>query len=89
LPATLNVVSSTVDGQARLVVASTGPIIEPCEATGLLEPFRRLHERTASDGVGLGLAIVAAIAAVHSGTVGASAGPGGGLEVVLAVPSTR
>jgi signal transduction histidine kinase len=82
----VTVLTSTVDGHAQLVVANTGPVIEPATVAGLFEPFRRLQDRTGSDGVGLGLAIVASIATVHAGTVSANALPGGGLEVSVTVP---
>jgi signal transduction histidine kinase len=45
-------------------------------------PFRRL-ERSARDGFGLGLAIVASIAAVHQGVVVAVPRDGGGLTVTV------
>jgi signal transduction histidine kinase len=52
----VTVLTSTVDGAvgryAQLVVANTGPVIEPATVAGLFEPFRRLQDRTASDGVG-------------------------------------
>ena len=81
--------SSTVDGRVRLVVGNTGPVIEPDAVPGLFEPFRRLHGRTAGTGVGLGLALVASIAAVHSGSVTATARPGGGLDVTATLPAAR
>lgn len=82
----VTVLTSTVDGHAQLIVANTGPVIEPAAVAGLFEPFRRLQDRTATDGVGLGLAIVASIATVHAGSVDANALPGGGLEVTVTVP---
>jgi signal transduction histidine kinase len=83
----LAVTTSTVDGQARLEVSNTGPPIEPAAVPGLFEPFRRLHDRTGTDGVGLGLAIVASIASVHAGTVAAAARADGGLTVVVTLPA--
>jgi signal transduction histidine kinase len=82
----VTVLTSTVECHAQLVVANTGPVIEPTTVAGLFEPFRRLQDRTASDGVGLGLAIVASIATVHAGTDAATALPGGGLEVSVTMP---
>jgi signal transduction histidine kinase len=55
------------DGQATLVVANTGPVIGRPALGVLFEPFQRLNGRTASDGFGLGLAIVASITAAHHG----------------------
>ena len=78
--------TATVDGQATLVVANTGPLI-PQPALGVLfEPFQRLNGRTGSDGFGLGLAIVASITTAHHGTVTADHRPGGGLTVTVTMP---
>jgi signal transduction histidine kinase len=78
--------TSTVAGRPTVVVTNTGPAIPPDAVDGLFEPFHRLHDRTTGNGFGLGLAIVASIAAIHHGTVAAHARPDGGLEVVLTVP---
>jgi signal transduction histidine kinase len=78
--------TSTVDGQATLVVANTGPVIAGHALGVLFEPFQRLQGRTASDGFGLGLAIVASITAAHRGTVTADPRPAGGLTVTVAMP---
>lgn len=73
---------------ARLVVENDGPVIDPVQATDLLEPFRRLGAyRTGSEtGVGLGLAIVAAIATAHGGAVDVRAREEGGLAVTVELP---
>jgi len=78
--------TSTVDGQATLVVANTGPVIARHDLGVLFEPFQRLQGRTTSDGFGLGLPIVASITAVHHGTVTAEPRPGGGLTVTVTMP---
>lgn len=80
--------TATVDGQATLVVANTGPVIARQALPGLFEPFQRLQERTTSDGFGLGLAIVASITAAHHGTVTAEPRPAGGLMVTVTMPRT-
>jgi signal transduction histidine kinase len=80
------VTTSTVDGRPTVVVANTGPVIAPDAIGGLFEPFHRLQDRTTSDGFGLGLAIVASIAAMHHGTVTAHPRAEGGLHVVLTAP---
>jgi signal transduction histidine kinase len=82
-------ITTEVDGATvRLTVESDGPTIEPEEAGRLAEPFRRLGaDRTRSeDGVGLGLAIVAAIATAHHGTLDLHARPVGGLTAVVELP---
>jgi signal transduction histidine kinase len=74
-------------GSSELTVANTGPVISPADAKRILEPFQRLNDRTSHDGFGLGLAIVASIATVHSGTVTAHPRDGGGLSVTVAIPA--
>ncbi|WP_205650622.1 sensor histidine kinase [Actinoplanes solisilvae] len=80
--------TSTVNGQARLVVGNTGYEVEPADVPGLFEPFRRGGwERTGSRGSGLGLSIVRAVCDAHGGTVSAVAQEGGGLEVTVSLPT--
>jgi signal transduction histidine kinase len=69
-------------------VANTGPVISASEAGRIFQPFERLSDRTSHDGFGLGLAIVASIAAVHGGTVAALPRPGGGLSVTVTIPAS-
>ena len=70
-----------------LTVANTGLAIKPADAERIFQPFQRLNDRATHDGSGLGLTIVASIAAIHGGT--ATAGPrgGGGLSVTVTIPS--
>jgi signal transduction histidine kinase len=80
------VTTGIVDGKPTLTVANTGPSIPPDRVSQLFEPFRRLHDRTSRDGFGLGLTIVASIAAVHNATVAAHPRPDGGLVVTVPFP---
>jgi signal transduction histidine kinase len=85
-------VTTTTDGpSALLLVENGGPILDPAEVGQLERPFRRGGaERTCSDdGLGLGLSIVAAIAAAHHGTVELEARPRGGLRVAVKLPHAR
>jgi len=77
----------TMAGSSQLTVANTGPVVPPAEVDRLLQPFQRLHNRTSPDGFGLGMAIVASIAAIHGGTVTAHSRDGGGLSVMVTIPS--
>ena len=88
-PAGIIAISCEVDGPvARLTVENDGRDLDPHEATRLAEPFRRTGaERTGSEeGVGLGLAIVAAIATAHHGTLRLAARPQGGLTASVELP---
>ncbi|WP_238017555.1 HAMP domain-containing sensor histidine kinase [Dactylosporangium sp. AC04546] len=84
----VSLTTSTVDGHVRLEVSNHGPVVAPEAVGALFQPFRRLHDRTGTDGFGLGLAIVASIAQVHGGTVDADPLPEGGLRVTVTLPGT-
>jgi len=60
------------NGTALLTVSDRGPGIAPGEQRHIFEPFHRADPSRArtTGGVGLGLAIVSAIAHAHGGTVG-------------------
>jgi signal transduction histidine kinase len=76
-------------GTAELTVANGGEHIPADQVTGLFEPFRRLGGRTGNrPGVGLGLSIVASVAAAHGGHAQAQARPDGGLNVQVTLPAT-
>lgn len=75
------------DGTSRLTVANAGPAISRADADRIFQPFERLDRRASHDGAGLGLAIVASIAAIHGGTVAASPRDGGGLAVTVDFPA--
>ena len=77
----------TMAGSTQLTVANTGPVISEADAGRIFQPFQRLNERTAQDGVGLGLAIVASIAALHGGAATARPREDGGLSVTVTIPS--
>ena len=69
-----------------LRVVNTGPVVPPDMVERLFLPFTRLDDRTRHDGFGLGLTLVSSIAAVHGGTVDATAIPTGGLDVTVRFP---
>jgi signal transduction histidine kinase len=84
----IEVATGTESGRAYLTVANTGPLVAAAELKRLFEPFQRLASQRGSsaDGVGLGLAIVEAIAAAHSALVTARTRAGGGLEMDVSFP---
>jgi signal transduction histidine kinase len=77
----------TIAGSSELTVANTGPVVNPADVGRIFQPFERLSDRTSHDGFGLGLAIVASIAAIHGGTAAARPRDDGGLSVTVAIPS--
>lgn len=78
-------------GQPTLRVTNSGPVIQPDDMAALFEPFRRLGPARAAEteGVGLGLSIVAAVAAVHHAEIEAQPLPNGGLDVWVIFRPTR
>ena len=77
----------TIAGSSQLTVANTGPVVSPADAERIFQPFQRLKARTSHEGFGLGLTIVASIAAVHGGTATARPRDDGGLSITVALPS--
>jgi signal transduction histidine kinase len=77
----------TTASASQLTVANTGPVIRPADIGRIFQPFQRLSDRTSHDGFGLGLAIVASIAAIHGGTVTARPREDGGLSITVTIPS--
>ncbi len=72
----------------RLIVESSGPVLEQEQVARLAKPFQRLGaDRTGpAGGQGLGLSIVAAIAAAHGGRIDLHARPEGGLRATVTLP---
>jgi signal transduction histidine kinase len=87
----IEVATRTRSRRAVLSVANTGARVPGHELPRLFQPFQRLESspRSSRDGVGLGLAIVAAIAGAHDALVSARARPGGGLEVEVSFPAAE
>jgi signal transduction histidine kinase len=78
----------TESGHAVLTVTNSGPIIPEADIDRLFQPFQRLHSNRTyhTDGHGLGLSIVQAIAAAHGATLSARAQPDGGLHIEVRFP---
>lgn len=80
----LSVTTEVRDRRVLLRVSNGGEQIDPAAAEELTEPFRRLSRST--QGFGLGLSIVQAIAAAHRGDAVIDPRAAGGLEVTVALP---
>jgi signal transduction histidine kinase len=74
-------------GRPYLAVANTGPVIPPDQLGRLFRPFQRMDPaRRSPGGLGLGLAIVSAIAAAHGADLRAVTRGAGGLAVEVLFP---
>ena len=83
----IRVSSGRRDNRVFMEVVNSGEAIPNDMVTALLEPFRRLNSRVGdTEGAGLGLAIVNAVATSHHGTVALNGRVGGGLEILVQLP---
>ena len=80
--------TSTASGpRVSLRVVDRGPGV-PAEALeAIFEPFQRLGDVPAGDGVGLGLAVARGLMEAMGGTLTAEETPGGGLTLVVDLPA--
>jgi signal transduction histidine kinase len=86
----LHVATGTDNGRPFLTVSNTGQHIAPDQLPRMFQPFQRLGQtRAVTTGLGLGLAIVAAIAAAHDAALTARPNPDGGLTVDLRFPAAH
>jgi two-component system, OmpR family, sensor kinase len=79
-------IGSAQDGHSlRLWVVDTGPGIDPADQEVIFERFSRGGRRR-SEGAGLGLSIVRAVARAHGGDVAVVSRPGHGSRFTITVP---
>jgi signal transduction histidine kinase len=86
----VEILTANFSGRALLRVSNTGPLVPDEQVNRLLQPFQRADDQRLRnrDGLGLGLSIVASIAAAHDATLSVHAQSTGGLAVEVAFPST-
>jgi signal transduction histidine kinase len=85
----VEVTTGTRADRAFLAVANTGPVIAPDQLGRLFRPFQRMDPaRRAPGGLGLGLAIVSAIAAAHGAELQAVTRAAGGLAIEIVFPDS-
>jgi signal transduction histidine kinase len=92
----VQITAGSRDGRAFLAVTNTGPVIPPDQLSRLFQPFQRLDpgrggpisggHSAGRGGLGLGLAIVSAIAAAHGAELRAVTRGAGGLAVEVVFP---
>ncbi|MDQ3646204.1 MAG: HAMP domain-containing histidine kinase [Actinomycetota bacterium] len=78
--------SAVLDGEARFWVQDEGEGIPPSRHQEIFERFRRGAGSQASDGAGLGLSIVKAIAEAHHGRVELASRAGAGSTFTVVIP---
>jgi signal transduction histidine kinase len=83
---TVEISTTAHDATSVLRVVNTGAVVPADMVERLFLPFTRLDDRIRHDGFGLGLTLVSSIAAVHGGTVDATAAPTGGLDISVRLP---
>ncbi len=85
----IELATSTTAGRALLTIANTGPVVSAGELARLFQPFQRRDPRpgVGTDGVGLGLVIVEAIARAHHAILTARTRPDGGLKIDVSFPT--
>ena len=77
---------STV-GEVELAVVDHGPGVPVDLRDRMFQPFQRLHDRSTTQGLGLGLAIARGFTETMGGRIAASGTPGGGLTMTIALPT--
>jgi signal transduction histidine kinase len=84
----IQILATPQAGRSLLRVTNTGPPVPGDQIDRLLQPFQRLNDQqsTDRDSLGLGLSIVAAIAAAHGATLSLHPQPTGGMTVDVAFP---
>jgi two-component system OmpR family sensor kinase len=89
-PVEIRVGGASLDGRpgAAVEVVDHGPGLAPEQAERVFERFYRADPARshADGGTGLGLSIVAALVAVHGGTVGVDSVPGRGARFRVVLP---
>lgn len=86
---TIQVGLAAADGTARITVQDQGPGIPPRERERIFAPFVRLKRDadSAVAGSGIGLAVVAQLAALHGGRARVEEAAGGGARFVVELPA--
>ncbi|WP_324788006.1 sensor histidine kinase KdpD [Streptomyces sp. H51] len=79
--------ASAIADRVEVRVVDRGPGVPDDAKDRIFEPFQRYGDSPRGNGVGLGLAVARGFAEAMGGTLSAEDTPGGGLTMVLSVPT--
>lgn len=82
----IEITAMPVAQEVQLAVVDHGPGVPVEERDRIFEPFQRLHDRSTTAGLGLGLAIARGFSEAMSGSIAATGTPGGGLTMTITLP---
>ena len=88
-PGRVRVSTSGLGGRTQVRVVDTGPGVPEEAREEIFLPFQRHGDAPSGDGVGLGLAVARGLAEAMGGEVSAEETPGGGLTMVIELPSAE
>jgi two-component system sensor histidine kinase KdpD len=74
-------------GRADLIISDRGPGVPAERLESVFAPFQRRGDRDNRSGVGLGLAVARGFTEAMAGTLRAEATPGGGLTMIVSLPT--
>ena len=77
------------EGQYQLMVEDNGIGFDERYLDRIFTPFQRLHNRSAYEGTGIGLAICRKIAERHGGSITAKSTPGQGATFIVTLPAAQ
>ena len=83
----IEITSRRTDDVVQICVVDHGPGIPAADRDLIFEPFQRRGDAPGSDGVGLGLAVARGLTEAMSGVLHVSDTRGGGLTMVISLPT--